>query len=352
MPHDEALGLAQILLLLVALTLGLPLLAAAEEPIRHVLNRRVRRFPILVLLAFTLTIVVGLVLISGVTEVRVDVEARALTAGLVVIFSVLWSRLLAKDGMTRLVHYVVKRVKAPLRHNNPIKDADLADLVILGENLGGAEKTAVILTIGEVCHDVQQGRAYGGCELDEAIDGLRRVVENSQQPASEDSLQAALSVIDECWKTLLGLGLASERDAGVLREAACSIGETAVNRRSDAEVLRCMVIIPDVVDLPYRIGAAALQQGRFRIAIGALNRLESIAVAQGRLPPGLMALSAYFCMAGRSAAEYGRALGKRLNCEDELLRNAARSAASTFAARGDFAAADAVTGVWLGNEVD
>jgi hypothetical protein len=345
MPHDQSLGFAQIILAVVVVTLSLPALTFADEPIRHVLNRRVRRWPVLALITASLVFVLALLSVSGLNIPKWVPWAKALMIALLAVFALLWIAIIGTDVRVRLVKSIGRHMRRPLRRRLPFSDSDVADLISLGENLGPGEKTAVINAIGALCRTVQESPGYSGCELHDLIEGLRSVLINSERRASDQNYQRAVAVLADCWIRLVRCGLTAENDASVVREAACVLGETAMVHRSDTIVLRCMVVMPNV-EILYRIGIAALRQQRFRIVIAAVNRLESSAAEQKPFPPQLLALTAYLCLMGGSAAEYARGVGRRLGYDDDRLHAEAAVAATRFAARGDFAAADAVSTVW------
>src|SRR2546423_1620877 len=94
MPHDEALGLAQVLLGLLLFTVGIPALLIeirAGESLRRLLHKRIRPTPMLVLGIATLTLVVALIVASG-QDLGSGVEKllRSLSAAVIALFAVVW----------------------------------------------------------------------------------------------------------------------------------------------------------------------------------------------------------------------------------------------------------------------
>jgi|GEM_PF-5266810 len=345
MATGDALGFAQILLVLVALTLSLPFLTVSEEPIRDIFNRRIRRSPILLLLGFTLAIVAGLLLVAGVTTIDATGTARRVAAVLVGVFACLWVDLVGKDVRTRLVNYLVRRIRRPKPDRVYVNEQELNDLVTLGASVGEAEQAKILRAVGGLCERIVGSGDYTGRELAQVIHGLRHMLARRSRVTSEDNLVRALSMIGSLWGRLCALGLDAEWDAGMLAEAVLSIGLSAVRDGLDGVALRCMVTIP-TVELPFRIGFAALQEQRFELAISALSRLEVTAEAQRSLSPELLALMAQFFAAGASAAEYASAVAERLRIIDGDIQAAATRAARRFASVGDFASADTVRAAW------
>lgn len=339
MSHDEALGFAQILLIL----LGIPALiieVSTEAHVRYVFYKRFHRWPI-VLTVITLLVVIGLILLSGTGNPGDPVEtlARYLTTVIVVGFAAFWIRMMSLNVRTMLVKDISAEMHASLRRTGTITNADLEDLVTLGEHLAGEEKEAVISAVGKLSARVQERDRYDGTELEGLIRGLQQTVENG---SGDEHHRAALKIVGDRWRTLVQREFRKEHDAAVLVAAACAMGEVAVARCSEAVVLRWLSTIPNVVELPYLVGAAAVRAGQFRIAIDALSRLAVIADAEKRLPRELIALVAYFSDKGPSAGSAARAFIEHLGYFAMEVRVAAGDAAEEFKSIADYAAADAI----------
>ncbi len=349
MSPDEALGLAQILLAILFFALGgTTFIIETSERIRPLLHKHLPRKPFIFLTVLNFVAVVGLIALAGYSfkderwRVVSEFLAKGGTVLILGLFAILGIRMLRIDLRTWVIGKIQKSISDALLERGSFAEADLEDLVLLGEDLRGAQKNVVIAAIGELAVAAQSSPRYDGNELEGIIQGLQRVLQTSEPAGLDENYRRAIEIIGASWRRLVSKGFAAENDARVLREAACAIGEASVKNASDAIILRCMAAIPNNVETPFRVGAAAVKQRRFRIALAALNRLESIAAAENRLPGQLIALVAHLCELGGVAARHARDFGARLHRSAEEIERATGDAAAGFYAAGDFAAADAV----------
>lgn len=343
MVPDEALGFAQILLGLLLFTLGIPALIiefTVEESLRQVLHKRIRPGSMLVLMILTLAVVIAMIFLAGRDSIRIEIEtlAKSLTAAMVMGFALVWIFIYRNVRISLVVDRIRHNMNRSLQADGTFSEDDLDDLLTLGENLRGGEKNAVIRAIGELCGDVQLRPGYRGMELEDLIRGLQRVVEAN---GSDEHHRTALRIITDRWREL-DQRYRHDRDSTVLIDAACTLGERAVGERSESVALRWLSAIPGVVNVPYRVGTAAVQRKRYSIAIDALSRLASVADRQSRLPRELIALVAYFFDVGPSAARAARDFIEGLRYSGNDIRMAGENAAGEFREIGDFAAADAI----------
>jgi hypothetical protein len=142
--------------------------------------------------------------------------------------------------------------------------------------------------------------------------------------------------------------LENEKDADFILNAASALSLDAVERRLESVALRWVSAFPfdvdasPVIEVPYRIGAAAIEHRQYRVAIAALNRLALIAGRRNRLSKELIALSARFDADGPSARQIARRFINKLGYSSDDFRKAAGAAVTEFQNMGDCASADAI----------
>lgn len=351
MSHEEALGLAQILLGLLLFTLGIPVLiieiSAQGNDVRHLLHKRFRGWPRQ--LTFLTLLVVGYLIIrSGHGDGGLEEWiAKALIVLIVLGFVAVWIRMITMNMRTSLVGDISKQMEIALDETGSPKDADLEDLVVLGEHLSGEEKTAVLTAIGTLCQAAQSRSDYEGTELEGLVRGLLRVIEKN---GTDQHHGGAIQIITDCWRGLIlkdsygniQRDFRDDHDGDVILETACSLAEAAVASRSESVGLRWLSTIPDVVELPYRIGIAAIPRYRFRIVIAAFNSLALLAETGKPLPRELIALIAHCEDAGPSAKGMARGFLERLGYFAMEVGESARNAAEDFRSDADYVTADAI----------
>jgi hypothetical protein len=396
MSHEEALGFAHILLIVLVFALEIPVLvveASAEDRIRHLLHKRLTHRAITALMVTTLVVVIVLIFLAGTVESRqasrqavlTDVTghrqsasaiqqeqrspatkkregvslrttarpivaswsnidsaalARGLSVMMLVFFGILWVYMMKSDVRTRLVHEIKRTLIRSFKNSSSFNVQDVEDLVTLGENSSpGHEKLVVLDAVAAVCEAVQVSDRYDGNELFTLIHGLQRIVAiHERRPADEDVLKA-IRVLGACWIRFEESPRPRHPDRDALIETACSIGEMAVEHYPDPVARACLDAVPTVESVPFRIGMAALRHDRFFVAVAALTRLRALT---GNNAPSseLIALFAHFCAKGPSATQ----TAVKLHHTWELgeLTAAINAAAKLYYTRCDFITADVI----------
>lgn len=346
MPPDEALGLAQILLGLLLFTVGIPALiieVRVEEPLRRVLHKRIRPGPMIALGACSLSADIVLILVSSApVPVLVQTLLKGVAGILICLFAWSWVYIYKNVRIELVIRNVVSDLHRQIHEKGSAADPDLADLLLFGEHLAGGEKNTVIKEVERLCQAIQNVPRYSGTQLEELVRGLQRIVSRN---GTLEHHRSAHTVVRKCWNVLVQRGLTGDQDARVLKEVAAVLGALAVSQHMEATALRWMSTIPGVVDVPHRIGAAAVHVGHFPVAIEALDRLSRIAAAQRALPKEFIALAAHFTAAGPSAARTAQEFTARLGYSLEAIRAAAENAAAEFRETGDYTTADAIEAV-------
>jgi hypothetical protein len=395
MSHEEALGIAQILLTLLVFALGIPALvieATAEERIRYLLHKRAPHLPMMLLMVLALAAVGGLVWFSGLTDSpvthfktvgvqpepfrsndlaaervygsrrivsviptqtwlsryagRLEQWAKILTLALLAIFGSFWLVMMKLDVRTLLVWTIAEQMRWRFRIRGSFRDADLEDLIVLGENSpSGYEKNYVISRVRSVSSDVIAHERYTGTELTPLIAGMARIVASSYRPGTDVNFFKAAEVIEEIWMAVQRRQMfENKKDGATMKETAAALGVAAVEFGRDTAALACINAIPNQERVFYRVGVAALRATRFRVALAALSKLEAIADRKQLLSKELIALSAYFSVAGVHASSVGRAFQSRLarTYSRNEVHAAALRAADDFALIGEYEAADTV----------
>lgn len=349
MPRDEALPLAQILVGLLLFTMGVPAVIVetrVDESLRRILHKRIRPVPMLVLGIFTMALIVILIALSGENvEPTTESLIRSLSAADITLFAGVWFYIYMNVRISLVIGNVVRDMKKKLKREGVISNPDLADLLTLGENLRGSEKNEVIRAVGQLIHAVQNRKEYNGSRLKALVRGLPRIVEMNGTIEHHNS---ARRVIEGSWQTILKLDLFKDNDADFIKNAACELGSLAVTRQLESVALRWIstfpwdLDVPLVIEVPYRIGAAAIGQGQGSVAVAALSRMKLIAGVREQLPKELIALVAHFHAAGPAAAQTARHFIDKLKRSPEEVRMAAGKAAHDFREDGDYATADAI----------
>jgi hypothetical protein len=396
MAYADAFGFAQVLLALLLFALGLPalMIATVEGRVRHLLHHYRQYGGV----TWFMTLTVGSVLIiilmadgeqvmqpptmpphgtSPVERRRAGVAptqrtnrnswpgspglqrslawvggipaasaAKVFTTAIFVLFGVIWLRMFVTDVRDRLVNHVATRISAARRKRQKhVSDEDLENLLALGASgLAGHEKRIVLEWINRLAVQSISDRQNAGLDFAVIIHGVGRVVMDSERPGSDDDFLQAIGVLRNCQSALQARHLAATSGAAALIETVCSVAESAMPQCSDLVAMACLDVAPDSRQVPFRIGAAALTHRRYRIAVAALSRLETLAAESDGVHRELLGLVALFDSGGGTAAAIGSSIVKdRLGYGIDALRAAAAKAAGEFGEIGEFALADLIT---------
>lgn len=356
MSHEEALGLAQILLALLVFALGIPALvleATAEERVRHLVHRRVPQVPMMALMAVTLAIVGGLIWYSGARpdqlfwfeSYSLEKTAKALTICLLIVFSLFWLFMLKVDIRSLIVWFLSVGLWMQFVFRGTFRVADVEDLIVMGESApSGYEKNSVLSLMSRVVRRVVNAvDGYDGTILSPLFAGLVQVVTFTHRPGTAQNYVRTTEIVGESWESLRKRRFLKKPDGVALIEAASKLGEAAVKAGHETAALAFMNTIMDEKVL-FRIGLAALRDQRYRIAVSALTKLEVAADESNKLTKELIGLAAYFCATGEHAASVGRSFSHRLDAQytPEQVAEAGRRAAGEFCEIAEYAIADTI----------
>ena len=356
MSNEEALAFTQTLLALLVFLLGSPVLlvlTTAEGRIRHLLHRRVPHLPIALLMLFTLLVIGGLVWSSGQPvetwassfAPAVAHAAKVLAVTLVVFLAAFWVLGMKIDIPALIVWWIGVRLRWQFRFQRSLSDADIDDLIVLGETGSSQhEKRFVLLTIGAIFRRIGAADQYDGTVLSPLVRGLVKIIASEDRPGTTQNYQTAIEIINHLWTTVNERRFFNKRDATTLIETSSELGEAAVRSRHETVAVAFLNTIADETVL-FRIGVAALRHDRNRIAVTALSKLEVAADEHDRLSKELIGLVAAFCASGAHAASWGRGFSRRLHRQyvpDEI-RGAARRAVDEFSQVAEYRIADMIT---------
>jgi len=417
MSHEEALGFAHILLIILVFALEIPVLvveASADDRIRHLLHKRVPHRLITTLMILTITVVVWLIVSAGIddnpvshkqlvngsqtlvakapplipakallgpkvvpipdvavsklgksntvhaqkapeppgnafwrigiVEFSASAAARILSTSMLILFGACWYVMMKSDIRTWLVTDLGKRIRKAIKERRVVVDADLEDLILLGENGSpGHEKAIVIKTLGSICDDVRSLPSYTGNELGVLVRGLERILDGNEESPTTDNFIEGIGIVQSTWTEIDALSKRGAPDITALIETTCSIAELALRSGSDAVASASLDVVPDVIRIPFRVGLAALLRDNFRVALAALSRLEAIAERKGEISNELIALVAHFAIKGRSGSHLARSFAGRIKTLDAVVLERASAAVAAFYLAGDFLTADLVS---------
>jgi len=385
MPYHEALLYIHILVALMLFALGIPTLiveVSAEEQIKHILHKRLPYRAVTVLMIVTIGVIVSLLAVArpetkndekhlllsknesairplraikkvppearsaistttakisyyyDVAAVTVDGAAKTMVAILVIAFAGVWWRMMKHDMRGQLVLTLQKNVIGRYVAQGNFADRDIRDLIALGAYASaGYDKRRVTVACLRICEGVQEASRYSGTELSPLIYGLREIFSAPAKQADEANFIDVLETLRSVWAHLHGR-LRDESDARATIDVVCWVGEYAVREGLRGAALHTLDVVSDDIEVPFRIGCTALDRRQFDVAVACLSRLESLGEKAERLPKELVALLAYFCIAGHSAAASSQRTRDRLT--DVIVRDAAIE----FYELGDFVTAD------------
>lgn len=353
MDHDEALGLAQILLALLVFALGIPALileTTAEERVRHLLHRRVPHIPMMLLMAFTLAVVGGLIWYTGVKKgfwlESIDLErtAKVLTIALLIFFGAFWLFMLKLDVRSWIVRWIAVRLRWWFIVSGEFPDNDVDDLTILGESApSGHEKRYILSKVSLVFNHVAAAERYDGTVMSLLVTGLVKVLASKDRPGTAQNFIQAVEIIGELYHALKARRFLRKRDGTNLIETACKVGEAAVKASHETAASLFLDTLPEEKVL-FRIGLAALRHKRYRVAVKALTKLEVVADEKDLLPKELIGLAAHFCTAGKHAREVGRKFSQRLDHRYSAaeISEAAQRASKEYCDIAEYTTADTI----------
>jgi hypothetical protein len=162
-------------------------------------------------------------------------------------------------------------------------DADaFKDLSYLGEHSkAGDEKQFVLDAIGRLAGIVQEkvkrrGLRYNGYELQSLILLVPAMLENAVQPQGDQNYRRAVEVLTNLWRWL-GKGRVTD-DAISTSAALGYLALRAVERPNEDTALTYLDAVAECDSrMVFEMGLAALVARKYRVASGALTKLETIA---------------------------------------------------------------------------
>lgn len=365
MAHEDALGLAQVVLALLIFALGVPALtlASVEERLRYLLYKYPQHRVVTWLMVFMLVFVLALLasvhgtnasavrppLLSWLTAtIAVDAGlafdvARGLLMLLVISFGLFWLSALRVDTRARLVADLVRRSVRVLQRRGYLPQEALGDLVVIGECAeGGHDKELVLRGLDNLCAAAQEHSRYVGTDLEPLMDALGKILGARARPGNDANYITAIRLVRRCWGRLQPSELCLAADRKAVVEIACVVSELAVANCSAMVAAACVDTVVDEPRVSFKLGVAALQAELFPVAVAALSRLETLAESNGSALRLLLALAARFETHGESATRVANECRARLGQSAAQLADAAKEAVASFYRMSDFANADLV----------
>ena len=156
----------------------------------------------------------------------------------------------------------------------------LGDLIYLGRSgKAGRDKTLVLSSLDHLAAVVQNSDKYQGDELEDLIRGLKETVLNTEQPADGDNFNHAVEILKGIRYRLAekAADVPKYIDAGLANIVLEDLGIEAIKNQSGHIAERCLEEASSYSKIIFKIGAAALYNKQFHIAIVALNKLEALA---------------------------------------------------------------------------
>lgn len=319
----------QILFNVLLVVLGIPFLLwqQTREDVRHILAKRqfkARLWVFVVLVLFALIYCFVLIFYPAALNVpsvpglrRVADYARGWHGYfplLLLTFSLLAIVFSYAQGLryTRasLIAHLRKRLIKAFRKKGVLPPGLVSDLTYLGEHgQPGDEKGLVLAVLADVTEAVQErkGRGYTGRELEEVIRGLGTVLRGRGQTGSDENYKDAAKLLKSIWSNVPAE--ISSHDAMLAASTLKQLGFDVIREKSE-EAAFIYIKHAAAWDsaVVFELGLKALEVRRVRIAIEALNKLETLAQAanRGALWPtetvgNLLGLLAHFSAYGASA---------------------------------------------------
>ncbi|HET6852071.1 MAG TPA: hypothetical protein VFH46_07090 [Pyrinomonadaceae bacterium] len=260
--------------------------------------------------AFTVTFLPFVVLITGVT---------------------LNSQFKREKVVQRLADELLKNLDA----KSSIDTIALKDLSYLGEHgRAGDEKEMVLNVIDNLADKLQakvrtEGLAYNGYELESLIRHIPPMLDNSSRPGSDQNYLRAVEVLSNIWRWLsIRKGTS---DAGATLQALKVLALRSVDSMTEETSLAYLEIAAECDShIVFDMGEVAINARKYRLVVGALSKLESMASSAvtdndlGReTKANLLGIAAHLATDGPSGA---RRAEKALHYNQELFKPSLREA--------------------------
>lgn len=289
---------ALLLFLLGAQTL---ILQAASSDIKHVIMRDKKRF-----FGDTgIPVIVGIILIAiyhaflwlGITEK--DLAESLLVAGFIILagFSLYFSISFTKKE--DVIERIKKRALREMKKDGKPPAGYLEDIQVLGlASKPGEEKNWALKSLGGVAEAALRHPLYQGNGLGEWIDTLRMILLEGEMESSPDNYRVAAELLEKIlgrYHELKNQGsIISDGDLSIVCEVLALLGEQAVKFSIGGVAINCIDILSNSSDKSNpafsqglrEIGCAAIDYGRFVVAMDAFHVLDSMVFEGDSIPAG------------------------------------------------------------------
>jgi hypothetical protein len=218
----------------------------------------------------------------------------------------------------KVVEHLAGRLLQRPENDSSINSDALRDLSYLGEHgRSGKEKDIVLKIIDGVAKRAQEMARrfdYKGYELDSLIRQLPVMLDNTGQPGNDENYLRTADLLKDIWRWLSTRGVTG--DALATKAAIRQLALRSVKTMAEDTTFRYLDVAADCdSNIVFEMGLAAIKVGKYRVAAGALDKLEMMAgVAAGDHGPGLAhravkgnLLGIVACMAAEGSAGAMRA---------------------------------------------
>ncbi|MCI0338652.1 MAG: hypothetical protein L0226_13830 [Acidobacteria bacterium] len=204
-----------------------------------------------------------------------------------------------------------KNLLKSLNRKNRLDDQAVKDLVYLGEKGNpGHEKELVLRVIKDVVDAAQKSDRYSGDQLDRLLHELPTILANKEEPGNDGNFEMAAQILRQMRDEFPREQLHSTRDQITAIRMITLLGIEAVRLGLERAAFTFVQLVESGShELAFEIGLSALRSRRFRLAVAALRKLETLAENQESLSNDevtshLLGLLAHFAVSSISTSQH------------------------------------------------
>ncbi len=339
--HDWLPPYLQVAVAILLFGLGIPALVMqviVPQELRSVMHRRRRVFALAAWLVVPAAVVtLAFIWLHPLADDSFGwwVGANLATSAVIGFTAIFWWAQ-AWYRRDRVVRYLERKCARTIRQRGTPDEQALDDLRFLGEQgEGGIEKRLVLDALGRLAQQLQEHEGYSGRSLDEVMNAVESTLRGGGKGASpaqsatqeigdSEDFCAAAAICEKILERLQPpsrgydqrLPLSLSPDVAATLRVIERVGSLAIELNYEAAARSLLDVLPKVTRgttgafgtvsrVLFQLGAVALERRRYRLAVEALNRMETLA-AKGKPLAGegasnYLGLVAHFWASGHTA---------------------------------------------------
>ncbi len=230
-----------------------------------------------------------------------------LTSCLVIFFSPI-SRGFGRETIIRNFR---KNLFKSLKKENSLDERIIDDLKYLGENGDpGQEKELVLQVISDLVDHLKTSNQYTGDQLDRLIHSIPAILTYRKKPGNDGNFEMAARILRKIRHDLPKDEMPSTTDQITAISMIKSLGTEAVIMGLEKAPFAFLELTESgFEDLAFEIGLSALRNGRFRLAVAALRKLETLnengeTISNNEVTAYQIGLLAHFSVSGISSCQH------------------------------------------------